>query len=92
MYVVAAESQTVAVAAPEHIALTAASKVFIDTFAAAYVGASLAARKMLVEYIIAAASGDERLGSTTWTASTVHARLKDKRYVSIQRATRPEPY
>ena len=65
---VAAASQTVAVAAPEHIALTAASKVFVDTFAAAYVGASLAARKMLVEYIIAAASGDETLGSTTWTA------------------------
>jgi len=80
---VAAASQTVAVAAPQHIALTAASKVFIDTFAAAYVGASLAARKMLVEYIIAAASGDETLGSTTWTASTVHARLK--RCVSIQR-------
>ena len=68
-------------AAPEHIALTAASKVFIDTFAAAYVGASLAARKMLIEYITAAASGDENLGSTTWTASTVHAQLK--RCVSI---------
>ena len=52
-----AASQTVAVAAPQHIALTAASKVFIDTFAAAYVGASLASRKMLVEHIIAAASG-----------------------------------
>jgi hypothetical protein len=43
---VAATSQTVAMAAPQHIALTAASKVFIDTFAAAYVGASLAARKI----------------------------------------------
>ena len=57
--------------------------MFIDTFAAAYVGDSLAARKMLVEHIIAAASGDETLGSTTWTASMVHARLK--RCVSIQR-------
>jgi hypothetical protein len=85
---VAAKSQTVAVAPPQHrtLALTAASKVLIDTFADAYVGASLAARKMLIEYITAAASGDENLGSTTWTASTVHARLK--RCVSIQPAAR----
>jgi hypothetical protein len=94
---VAAKSQTVAVAPPQHrtLALTAASKVLIDTFADAYVGASLAARKMLIEYITAAASGDENLGSTTWTASssTVHARLKAQGQALRQHppATRPEP-
>ena len=67
-----------AAAAPLHgVALTAAGKAFIDTYADVFIAASRAGRMEIVKYIMSAATGVEHLGSTNWTAVMVRNRLLD---------------
>ena len=57
---------------PVHgVALTAAGKAFIDAHVDPFIGTSSAGREKVIEHIISAATGDEHLSSTNWTAVIV---------------------